>query len=71
MSKKTIELGEVNVGDTIEGLIYNAKLVVLEKKQMSSDEDVFAYKCKYLDGLDKGDTETIFSFMQYRKVENE
>ena len=65
--KPNPELGNnLEVGDIIQGRIYDAHLKVLRK--YNCDEDI-AYVCKYIDGVVKGETEVLYSYYtNYFKV---
>lgn len=60
------ELGEVNIGDIIVGKHYSAKLMVIQKNE--EYDGVWSYLCKYIEGVNDGETTYIMSYFDYTKV---
>lgn len=60
------ELGECDVGDIIQGGIYAYKLRILRKH--FERDDLFSYDCQYIEGPRVGETTSIMSYFEYKKV---
>jgi hypothetical protein len=64
--KMPYELGECDIGDTICGTISKSKLQIIHKSHLY--DDVYEYKCKYIDGPFENEMTTIMSYYKYEKV---
>ena len=59
-------LGEVEVGDIIEGLYEKIPLEVKSKIQLNDGS--FLYECEYIRGPFVGETTPIYSYYIYRRI---